>query len=94
MESKSAGDIRSPLDPIHSNTMAKTISPDIIQRINKRDFRGISADIMRIEKLKALNREIANKMHFGEDYPIWIDDLYLTFQKYVPEHLQIQVTEY
>jgi len=93
MEGKSAGDIRSPLDPIHPNTMAKKISPDIIQRINQRDFRGISADMKRIEKLKACNRDMVNKMHNGENYPVWIDDLYLTFQLYIQEH-RIQIVEY
>jgi len=47
----------------------------------------------RIEKLKACNRDMVNKMHNGENYPVWIDDLYLTFQLYIQEH-RIQIVEY
>ena len=88
MESKPAGDIRSPLDPIHTSTMAKTINSEIFERTSKRDQRDCSADITRIERLKDTNRMMSLKFE-GTDYPIWIEDLYLTLQLYVHENERV-----
>lgn len=88
MESKPAGDFRSPLDPIYTNTMAKTIDSKIFERTSKRHQRGCSANIARIEKLKDTNRMMSLKFE-GTDYPIWIEDLYLTLQIYVQENERV-----
>lgn len=84
MESKPAGDLRSPLDPVHSGTMAKKINPHFIERTCERNFRGISADLARIERLKEANRMMCMKNE-GSDYPFWINDLYYSFLLYITQ---------
>lgn len=84
MESKPAGDIRSPLDSVHTNTMAKTIAPNFFEGTCQWNFRGVSADIARIERLKAHNVVMSLKTE-GTDYPWWIENMYYDFLLYVTQ---------
>lgn len=90
MESKPAGNFVTSLDPIYTGAMAEKINTNIVERTNKRNIRGVSPDLARIERLRELNRMIGLKLH-GKNYPFWIEDLFLEFQIYLPEDIRVEV---
>ena len=86
MESKSAGNLRSTLDPVHTGAMAKKINTNVVARTCKRNLRSTGAHIARIERLREEHRLMMIKTH-GDDYAFWIDNLYFSLQYYLPEDI-------
>lgn len=76
MENKPTCNLNSSINPLHSDSLAEEISPNIFKRIIERNFRGISADLARIEILKEKNRFFQLKTE-EDSYPIWIDDVFI-----------------